>query len=47
MLNMILGDIPILSLAEFPCPLLTKVANLMMSLIDCVKEFLSGKDDAA
>jgi hypothetical protein len=45
--DMVLGDIPKLGFAVFPCPLLTKVAIVMMPLIDCLKDFLSRKDDAA
>ena len=47
MLDVLLGDIPILCFTEIPCPLLTKVAMLMMPLIDCIKEFLSRYNNAS
>ena len=47
MLDMILSDIPKFGLAEFPCPLLTKVAIVMMPLIDCLEHFLPGQNNAA
>lgn len=43
---MLLGDIPKLAFAVFPCPLLTKVAIVMMPLIDGLKDLLSRKDNA-
>ncbi len=45
--DMVLGDIPKLLFAVSPCPLLTKVAIVMMPLIDCLEDFLSRKDNAA
>ncbi len=47
MLDMILSDIPKLGLAEFPYPLLTKVAIVMMPFVECLDDFLSGQDDVA
>ncbi len=42
MLDMVLSDIPILGVAVFPCPFLTKVTTMLMPLIDCIKKFLPG-----
>jgi hypothetical protein len=42
--DMDLGDIPKLLFAVSPCPLLTKVAILIMPLIHGLEDFLSRKD---
>ncbi len=45
--DMVLGDIPKLGFAVFPCPLLTKVAIVLMPLIHGLEDFLSRKDNVA
>ena len=45
--DMLLGDVPILLLAESPRPLLTHVACEMMPLIDSIEDFLPRKNYAA
>jgi hypothetical protein len=44
---MILSDIPILGVAVFPNPLLSKVTIKMMPLVDCIEYFFSGNDNPA